>query len=299
MTKLPPVFIRLGVTLTTCAVAALVGWSLWNYYMNAPWTRDGRVRADVVLVAPDVSGLVVQVAGADNKAVKAGEVIFEIDPSRYQIALDMAQAKLAEAQALGAQAKRDAARYDSAAANAVSTQDRQMADAKAEAAEAVIAEAEADVALARLNVARTKVRASVDGQLANFSMQPGLYVTAGQPVAALVATNSLYVDGYFEETKLTRIHVGDAAVIRLMGGGPEIDGHVVGIAPAIADNERLAAPTLLADVNPTFTWVRLAARVPVRIEIDHVPAGVTLVAGLTATVDIRARYGQVDANESP
>ena len=289
MTALPPVLVRFSVTLATCVVAAMVGWGLWTYYMDAPWTRDGRVRADVVAVAPDVSGLVVAVEGADNATVKKGDVIFEIDPSRYQIAVALAKARLDQTQALAAQAVSDAGRYQRAAANAVSAQDRQLAGAKAAAAEAEVAAAQADLALAELNLARTKVRASVDGQLTNFTLEPGNYVTTGQGVAALVDTDSLYVDGYFEETKLARINVGDRAVVRLMGGGPAIEGHVTGIAAAIADNERVAAPTLVADVNPTFTWVRLAARVPVRIAIDHVPAGVKLVAGLTATVSIRVR----------
>jgi len=126
----------------------------------------------------------------------------------------------------------------------------------------------------------------VDGVVTNFSMQPGDYVTAGTAMVAIVDTDSLYVDGYFEETKLRGIVPGDAATVTLLQGGPAIKGHVAGLAAGIADSERIAAPTLLADVNPTFTWVRLAARIPVRIALDQVPNGVKLVAGMTCTVAI-------------
>ncbi|MGE4339970.1 MAG: HlyD family secretion protein [Pigmentiphaga sp.] len=138
----------------------------------------------------------------------------------------------------------------------------------------------------KANLQRTTVRATVNGVVTNFSMQPGDYAGTGTAVIAIVDTDSLYVDGYFEETKLHHIQVGDKAKVQLLQGGPAIDGHVQGFAAGIADGERIAAPTLLADVNPTFTWVRLAARIPVRIAIDHVPAGAHLVAGMTATVTI-------------
>jgi RND family efflux transporter MFP subunit len=279
--------LRLAVTLTVVALAAVIGWNLWVYYMDAPWTRDGRVRADVVQVAPDVSGLVAQVFIHDNESVHAGQVLFTIDTARYRLALTLAQAKLAAAQAVSAQAERDAARYAHVAQDAVSAQERQQSEATAAEDAATEAEAQADCDTAALNLARTTVRAPVNGQIANSSLQPGDYVTIGEGVAALVATDDFYVDGYFEETKLPRIALGDPARVQLMGGGPVLTGHVTGIAAGIADNERRASPTLLADVNPTFTWVRLAARVPVRIALDPLPAGVTLVSGLTATVSIQ------------
>ena len=140
--------------------------------------------------------------------------------------------------------------------------------------------------MAQLNLTRATVRATVNGIVTNFSMQPGDYVTAGNGVAALVDTDSLYIDGYFEETKLPRIAIGDSARVTLLGGSPPITGHVQSIDAGIADTERVGSPNLLANVNPTFTWVRLAQRVPVRIQLDHVPAGVRLIAGLTATVEI-------------
>ncbi len=291
---------RFIVTLIALAIAGVIGWQLWVYYMESPWTRDGRVRADIVSLAPDVTGPVVQVFVRDNQFVHTGEPLFQIDPSRFNLALAQATAALAQAKAseekahatmLNAQA--NAARYAALSSNATSAISRddastQSLEAQAAyaAAQAAYAAAQSDLGVAELNLQRSTVHATVNGVVTNFSMQPGDYVSAGTAVIAIVDTDSLYVDGYFEETKLRHIQIGDKASVQLLQGGPAIQGHVQGFAAGIADNERIAAPTLLADVNPTFTWVRLAARIPVRIAIDNVPAGAHLVAGMTATVSI-------------
>jgi RND family efflux transporter MFP subunit len=278
--------IRLFVTLAVLAIASAVAWQLWGYYMEAPWTQDGRVRADVVALAPDVSGPVVQVFVHDNDVVQAGEPLFQIDPARFTLALTLANAAEAQAKANMLNAEQTAGRYASVSENAASGLARDQSAFTAQAAEAAYAAAQADEAVAELNLKRTTVHATVNGVITNFSMQPGDYVTTGTPVLAIVDTDSLYVDGYFEETKLHGVALGDKATVTLLQGGQALTGHVSGIAAGIADSERIAAPTLLADVNPTFTWVRLAARVPVRIALDHVPAGTRLVAGITCTVAI-------------
>jgi RND family efflux transporter MFP subunit len=278
---------RLAVTLVVVAVAAVVAWQLWVYYMEDPWTRDGRVRADIVEVAPDVSGLVAQVYVTDNQAVRVGDPLFQIDPVRFNVALQQANALVAKDAAALDEAARDARRYDALSGNAVSSVTRDQSNTAVLEAQAELDQAKADQATAMLNVQRATVRATVNGVITNFSMRPGDYVTTGNAVAALVDSDSLYVDGYFEETKLPRIAIGDPASVTLLGGGPAISGHVQSIDAGIADNERSESPNLLADVNPTFTWVRLAQRVPVRIAIDHVPAGTRLIAGLTATVEVR------------
>ncbi len=270
------------------AAAGFVAWQLWIYYMDDPWTRDGRVRADVVEVAPDVSGLVARVFVQDNQAVRVGDPLFQVDPARFAVALRQAQAVLAKDQAALGQAERDARRYAGLSGNAVSDETRDESNTAVLEAQADLDEAQADLDAAALNMTRATVRATVNGVITNFSMRPGDYVTTGSAVAALVDSDSLYVDGYFEETKLPRIAIGDAATVTLLGGGPAIAGHVQSIDAGIADTERTASPNLLADVNPTFTWVRLASRVPVRIALDHVPPGTRLIAGLTATVQIGA-----------
>jgi RND family efflux transporter MFP subunit len=285
--------IRFLTTLLVAAIAAVVAWQLWVYYMDDPWTRDGTVRADVVEVAPDVSGLVTDVFVHDNQAVHAGDPLFQIDPVRFTVALTQAQAAVAKAKAAYDDAKANAERYASLSNNAVSGLSRDQSSAQSLEALAAWQQAQADAAVAQLNLSRSTVHATVNGIISNFSMRPGDYVTVGNAVAAVVDEDSLYVDGYFEETKLRGIALGDPARVTLLGGGPAISGHVESIAAGIADAERTASPNLLANVNPTFTWVRLAQRVPVRIALDNVPAGTRLIAGLTATVQIEPPTARV------
>ncbi len=280
---------RFIVTLIVVGLAGLVVWQLLIYYMLDPWTRDGRVRADIVEIAPDVSGLVASVFIHDNQFVHTGEQLFQIDPVRFQLALQQSIAHAAKAKATLMQAESDARRVNGLAGNAVSAETVDQRNTSVREAEAAYDSAVADQAVAQLNLNRATVRATVNGIITNFSMQPGDYVTAGNAIIALVDTDSLYVDGYFEETKLPRIGIGDIARVSLLGGSPPITGHVQSIDAGITDTERQDSPNLLANVNPTFTWVRLAQRVPVRIQLDHVPAGIRLIAGLTATVQIEQK----------
>lgn len=278
--------LRFIVTLVLVFVAGLVAWQLWIYYMEDPWTRDGRVRADTVELAPDVSGPVVKVFVQDNQAVLVGDKLFQIDPARFTLAIRQAQAQVMKTRAAMQTAEQTASRYARLSNNAVSGQSRDETSSAAMEAGADYEQAQAAEAVAELNLQRTTVRATVNGIVTNFSMKPGDYVRAGTAVVAIIDTDSLYVDGYFEETKLRRIAVGDPAQVMLLDGGPKLTGHVAGLAAGISDAERSASPTLLANVNPTFTWVRLAQRVPVRIALDHVPKGTVLVAGMTCTVVI-------------
>jgi multidrug resistance efflux pump len=277
---------RLSVTLLTAAIAAVVGWQLWVYYMAAPWTRDGTVRADVVKVAPDVSGLVSEVLVVDNQDVRKGQVLFRIDPVRFQYALQDATAKVSAKESAAQEAAREMNRFRALTSLEVSAQEQQQSSAKAVEAAAAYQQAVVDRNVAQLNLDRSEVRASVDGTVTNFSMRPGDYVTAGAPIFALIDTDSIYVAGYFEETKLPQIREGDRARVRLMGESQLIEGHVQSIAGGVADRERQASNDLLANIAPTFNWVRLAQRVPVRIALDHVPPGVHLLAGRTASVEV-------------
>lgn len=286
--KTMSLLIRFGITCLAFVVAGFIAWQLWSYYMDSPWTRDGRVRADVVSLAPDVSGPVVKVLVHDNETVIKNQPLFQIDPSRFNLALKAAQASSARAKAAMLDANQAAARYQSLSSSAVPAITRENAQSAALEAKAAYDLAQADLGVAQLNLERSTVRATVNGQVTNFSMQPGDYVVAGTPVIAIVDTDSLYVDGYFEETKFRNITPGDDVKIRLMQGGPAIDGHVQGISAGIADAEISRTGSLLANVNPTFTWVRLAARIPVRVTLDKIPQGLKLVAGMTCTVTILA-----------
>jgi multidrug resistance efflux pump len=280
---------RLLVTLGMVAVAVVVGLALWDYYMEAPWTRDGRVRADVVAVAPDVSGLVTEVLVQDNQIVKRGDVLFRIDPDRFALALRQAEAMVAGKQATMEQAAADYARYAKLSDAAVSQQRVEAARATDLEAKAAYGQATADRDLARLNLERSAVKASVNGRITNMELRPGAYVTTGRGVMALIDSDTLRVEGYFEETKLPRIHVGDRARIRLMGESATLTGRVESFAGGIEDRERTAGSNLLASVNPTFAWVRLAQRIPVRIKLDSVADEVRLVSGRTATVAVEPK----------
>lgn len=277
----PPVLTVLAVI-----VALLVLRQLWVHYMDEPWTRDAHIGADVVQVAPDVSGLVEAVDVGDNQAVKKGALLFVVDRARYRIALELARASLAERQASVAQLRREIAR-DRSLQDLVAGEDAEVRRAKLQAAQAAQATAQAAVDLAELNLARTEVRAPADGQINDRTVRVGDYVTAGKPVLALLDTTSFRVDGYFEETRLRGVAPGQPVDIRLMGEDVALHGHVESIAAGIEDRYRTDGSSLLPNVTPAFDWVRLAQRIPVRIRIDdEVPAGVRLISGRTATVTV-------------
>ena len=277
---------RFTVTAVAVVAALIVGNHLWAYYMDAPWTRNGHVRADVVAIAPDVSGFVTEILVRDNQQVRRGDVIFRIDRARFALALQQTDAVVAGRKASLDQATNDLKRYRGLTTDAVSQQKQEQVLAAQLQAKAAYDQAVADQAVAQLNLDRSEVHAAVNGTISNMDLRPGAYVAAGKGVMALVDTDTLHVDGYFEETKLPRIHVGDRVTIHLMGNAARLVGHVESIAAGIEDRDRGEGASLLANVNPTFSWVRLAQRVPVRVSLDSVPADGTLVAGRSATVEI-------------
>ena len=326
--------LRFLFTAVVVLAAAVLGHALWKRYLYSPWTRDGRVRADVVQIAPDVAGLVATVPVHDNQFVHKGELLMTIDRDRYILALQQAEANLAAAEAsaraAGAGAAAAAAaisgsktEYEMFEAQAqrrlqmpeqsvISVEDRQnavaaannaraglqqaqashnQASAGAQQALAAVQQAQVAVDLARLNLQRTEVRAPADGYVTNLDVRVGDYAAAGAARMALIDSHSYYIYGYFEETKLPQLRVGDPVDIRLMAGGVHLKGTITGIARGITDSDNPTGANLLADVNPTFNWVRLAQRVPVRIAIDtgHLPPEVLIAAGMTATIEVQPR----------
>jgi multidrug resistance efflux pump len=334
------------ITLATVALAGLLGWTMWDVYMRAPWTRDGTVRAYVVTMAPEVAGRIVELHVVDNKYVRKGDLLLVIDPTNFTIAVSQSEAAVQQAQAnvqgIDAQmnvqqaqinaseaqlrlgraalvfAQQQAERYQKLAkdgygtlqnaqqftsqlrqqeASVQSAQDtlnqtlRQVETLKAQhlSAEAGLAQAKAQLNQARVNLERTRILSPVDGYVTNLLAQLGDYVNVGVNTISLVDANSFWVDGYFEETNLAPIRVGDPAQIKLMGHDQIVHGHVDSVARAI--NVANAQPNSqgVATVNPIFTWVRLAQRIPVRIHIDEVPPNTVLSAGMTATVEIHNR----------
>lgn len=289
--------VRTALTAVVLATILLAIRALWIRYQVEPLTRDGRVRADIIAIAPDVSGLVTEVRVRDNQLVRQGDILFVIDRPRYKYALDQAEANVGNQRVALAEAARED-RRNRAIQDVVALETTEQGGAHAAQLRMALAQAVAARDLARLNLERTLVRAPVDGMTSNLTLEPGTYLTAGKPALALVYLGSLRVEGYFEETKLPAIHVGDPASIHLMGIADEITGHVGSIAAGIEDRERTGDDSRLANINPAFTWVRLAQRIPVRIEIDHVPPNVRLVPGLTATVEVHARPGEPAPNRS-
>ena len=274
------------ITLATIAVAGALGWAMWNAYMGAPWTRDGTVRVYVVTMAPQVAGQIVELPVADNQFVHKGDLLMTIDPTNYKIAVSLAEAAVQQAKVNAENAEREAQRRQELSTLSTTIEQKQTFETSALAAQASYQQAVANLNQARVNLERTQIRSPVNGWVTNLLAQLGDYANVGQNEISLVDADLFWVDGYFEETNLGAIHEGDPATIKLMGYPQVVHGHVASIARAINVANAQAAQQGLALVNPIFTWVRLAQRIPVRIHIDRVPKGVVLVAGMTATVQI-------------
>lgn len=310
MTATP--ILRVAVTTIVLLAAVVLAYALWHDYMYSPWTRDGRVRARVVRIAPDVSGIVREVKVVDNQVVRRGDVLFVIDDARFRAAIERADAEVlrAQAQMLVAQAlvtqraserrmRRDQAQrrkgldgevISAEAQSDIGAQSTQAgavfeaAQAEQKAAEAALQAAMAARHAASIDLERSTVRAPADGHIVNLDLYAGDYAVAGTPHLALVESRSFWVYGYFEETKLAGIRVGEPVTIQLLASRVTLKGHVESLANAITDRDNPAGGDMLADVNPVFTWIRLAQRIPVRIAIDQVPDGANVAAGMTCTV---------------
>lgn len=273
-------------SLLVLAVAIIAGWWLWNYYMQSPWTRDGKVRAEQVSVTPQVSGAITTLHVKDNQFVHAGEVLFRIDETPFHIAVLNAEAQLAKAQSDLAKANNEANRRRHLSRNYISAEDLDTANINVKAMQANVAVAEATLKQAQWQLTQTVVKAPVDGWVTNLSTRVGDYATTGQPVFALVDSHSFYVVGYFEETKLRHIREGAPAQIVLYSSSQTLQGHVSSIGRAIYDQSVETDSGLVPDVKPNIPWVRLAQRIPVRISFDKLPSDLTLVSGTTCTVSL-------------
>jgi multidrug resistance efflux pump len=128
---------------------------------------------------------------------------------------------------------------------------------------------------------------TVNGYVTNRLMRVGDYAHAGTNNISVIDADSYWIDGYFEETKMANVCVGDRAEAVLMGYRDPIVGRVQSVTRGISVSNAAPSTQGLPNVDPVYTWVRLAQRVPVRIRITDVPAGIPLVSGMTATVTIR------------
>lgn len=277
--------IRVILTLAVVSLAIVLGVTLWNTYMIAPWTRDGRVRVYVVDVAPEVAGTVVQVPVVDNQYVHKGDPLYVLDPVRFRLAIREAQARL-DGALEDLKLKQNDARRRMGLGGIVSAEEQEVFNSNVATQVAAVDAARAALDVAKLNLQRSVLYSPVNGFITNLNLRVGDYATAGQARLAVIDSDSYWVYGYFEETKMWGVHVGDVARVKLMGYKQIIPGHVVSIARGINDTNGNPDKLGLQDVNPIFTWVRLAQRIPVRVHLDYVPEGVTLAAGMTATISV-------------
>lgn len=272
-------------TLLVVAVAIWLAIALWRAYVLAPWTRDGRVSAQVIRIAPEVSGTVQTVPVADNQFVARGTTLFVIDPLRFQLAVAQAEAQLREANAT-LQQKRDEAQRRRQMAALMAAEEVQRAREALLVAEAQQQQASAALALAQLNLQRATVRAPVDGYVTHLRLQAGDYAVAGTPDVALVDAHSFWVTGYFEETKLHAMHIGDRVDIHLMGDSQTLSGRVASFGHGISDTNQQVDEQGLPGVEATFSWIRLAQRIPVRIEFEALPQDKLLTAGMSCSIAV-------------
>ena len=275
---------------TTAAILALAGLAallIWDTYVNAPWTRDGSIRVQVASVAPQVSGQITEIQVVDNQFVRQGDVLYVIDTFDFKVALDTGQAMLRQ-KATDLQVKRiQSERRMRLSDLATTPEEQQVFAGNANQAQAAFDAAQQQVAQADINLKRTQVRSPVNGYVTNLLMRVGDYAHAGATNISVIDADSYWIDGYFEETKMAHVCVGMRAEAALMGYRDPILGLVESVTRGISVSNAAPSTQGLPSVDPVYTWVRLAQRVPVRFKITNVPAGVPLVSGMTVTVTIR------------
>ncbi len=282
---------KLTLSTINLAIIAVVAWFAYHAleeYIHNPWTRDGQVRGHVIQVAPRVAGMVTRIAVIDNQFVKKGDILFEIDPETFEIAIAQADASLKRAKISSRASKLE---YDrlreihTRDAGAVSQKDLDRREANYLQSLSAIDVAEETLRMAKLNLSYATVHAAVDGYISNIDFQIGTQAVANQPLVALVDSNSFWVFGYFRESQIGQFKIGDPARVTLMAYPDQpLDGHVESLGWGIAPSDGTTGYKLLPSIKPVFQWIRLAQRVPVRIKLDNVPDNVELRFGLTASV---------------
>ena len=274
-------------TVAIALVAVLVSIVTWNLYVTAPWTRDGRIRVQVASVAPEVAGKITALRVVDNQFVHKGDILYQIDPFDFEVTLRTNKAVLEQRQADLHVKELQSERRQHLSDLATTPEEQQVYEGSSVQAKAAVDAAQQQVAEANINLQRTQVRSPVNGYVTNLLLREGDYAHTGVSNISIIDTDSFWMDGYFEETKLARICVGDRAEAKLMGYALPIVGHVTTVTRGVSVSDAAAGAQGLPNVDPVYTWVRLAQRIPVRFAIDDVPQGVPLVSGTTATITIR------------
>ena len=276
-------YVATGILVVAALVAARHGWRI---YMTSPWTRDGMVRVQVANVAPQISGQIVEVRTHDNQHVHKGDVLYVIEKFDFEVALDNAKATILTREADLAVKKAQNARRAILTTLSASIEEKQVFEGSAKMAEAALASAKAGLSQAEINLQRTEVRSPVDGYVTNLLMRVGDFARAGTPNLSVIDEQSYWIDAYFEETKLAKIHVGDPVEATLLGFQDPIKGRIESITGGISAANAASSTQGLPNVDPIFTWVRLAQRIPVRVRIEQIPPEVSLVGGMTCSVSV-------------
>lgn len=279
---------RIGLTTITVLIAVSVAFFQYREYITNPWTRDGQVRAQVIQVTPRVSGSIVNLPIKDNQFVKAGELLFEIDPRTFATEVKQAQAAMQQARVNVDEARDEverAKRIKTKNKGAMSEQEYVRRKNSLRAAEATALGSESALENAQLNMDFTQVRASVDGYVTNLNLRTGSQAVTNQPALALIDVNSYWIHGFFKENYIEGMRDGSRAIVTLMSYPDKpLEGIVDSIGWGIAQKDGSTGYNLLPNISPTFEWIRLAQRIPVRIHLTNVPEEVKLRVGTTASV---------------
>ena len=289
---------RVAITLVLVVIAAVLIFRAWAFYTESPWTRDARFTADVVAIAPDVSGLITDVRVHDNQLVEKGQVLFVVDQPRYQKALEEAEADVAYYQALLSEKRREASRRNQLGVSAMSREAIDQANNDYQTTEHQLAKAIATRDLAKLDLERTAIKAPSAGWVTNLNVYDGEFITRGSTSVALVKQDSFYVMAYLEETKLDNVKPGYRAEITPLGSDTVLLGTVDSIAAGITNSSSTMDSKGMATVDSNLEWVRLAQRVPVRIRLDK-QQGNLYPAGTTATVVVTGEKDREEKDVSP
>ncbi len=289
---------RFAITIILVIVAVLLIFRAWVFYTESPWTRDAKFNADVVAIAPDVSGLITDVRVRDNQLVKKDQVLFVVDQPRYQQAVNEAEADVAYYQALVSEKRREATRRNQLGVSAMSREAIEQANNDYQTTEHQLAKSVATRDTAKLDLERTVVKAPSDGWVTNLNVYRGEFITRGSTAVALVQQHTFYVLAYMEETKLDGVRPGYRVEITPLGSNRVLYGTVDSIAAGVTNSSSTVDSKGMATIDSNLEWVRLAQRVPVRIQLDQ-QQGNLYPSGTTATVIITGEKDRHSGDLSP
>ena len=292
---------KMLMTAAVVLIAAAILVTKYWYYLTNPWTRDGQVHAQVIQIAPRISGPIVNLPIVDNQMVRAGDLLFEIDPRTFKAAVDAADADLQQAQVEAKDKKEEADRAIKIRKRDRGAMSQQQLERKVNdqsSAEAAVRAAQAQLEQAQLNLEFAQVKAPVDGYITNLNLRLGSQAVANQPALALIDINSYWIHGYFREDRIDGVNAGDRAIVTLMSYPDRpLEGRVDSLGWGIAQSDGSTGYNLLPNISATFEWIRLAQRVPVRVHLVDPPGDIPLRVGTTASVMVMT--GEAGKTDKP